>query len=241
MNNKVNLLVLAGGFGTRLKTVLNNTPKSLAPVGDKTFLYFLLKRWTSDNYNSITFLLHYEADQIKKYVNGLKKEAWLNGVDINYIEESTPLGTGGSIANAIKELKINDPFIVTNSDTWLFESFKGIEESHSNCIGLTKVDDATRFGSVGVQDGLITSFHEKSETALNKEKILINAGVYFLHPSAFFNNSKINFSIEKDVFPRLAFSKDLKPYFLNGSIIDIGIPEDYKRFCILYNQGNLQI
>ena len=241
MTKSTELLVLSGGFGTRLKTILDNTPKTLAPVGDKTFLYLLLRRWVEDGYKTITLLLHYEAQQIKDYIDSLKKEEWLDEVSINFIEEEVPLGTGGSIANAVQILKIKDPFLITNSDTWLFKSFKGIEGGHLNSVGLVEAYDASRFGSVDIKNECIISFNEKSHDVSCKDKLLINAGVYFMHPNVFMNHSKVTFSIETEIFPQLALSRNLKPYLINGSMIDIGIPEDYKQFCNLYEKGNLEL
>ena len=95
------LVILAGGFGTRLSPIINDVPKPLAPINGKPFLYYILEKWIENGITEIIFLLHHRAEQIITFVNSEKEFGVLANCDIRFIVENKPLGTGGSIANAV--------------------------------------------------------------------------------------------------------------------------------------------
>ena len=105
-----NLIVLAGGFGSRLKTAVSDVPKPLAPIGDKTFLEYLINNWTKVGIKDITFLLHYESEKIIELLKSLSEKSFYKNVSFSFLVEDIPLGTGGSILNAIKVLNIKESF-----------------------------------------------------------------------------------------------------------------------------------
>src|ERR1017187_6530825 len=111
------LLVLAGGFGTRLKSVVSEVPKALAPVGDVPFLHLQFEHWKNQGVTSFVFLLHHRADHIIDFING-EQYGLLKNCAVQWIIEPTPMDTGGAIAYAIQQLNIRGNFLVTNADTW---------------------------------------------------------------------------------------------------------------------------
>ena len=222
------MIVLAGGFGTRLKSVLNDVPKPLAPVIGKPFIIFLLEHWIDKGVNKFIFLLHYKSDLISKTILDFLSHCGKN-ITIEFIEESEPLGTGGSILNAIDELKINHSFLVVNADTWLGDGFNQISNMKPNTIAAVKVTNAQRYGSINIKNSLIKDFREKSKSVENG---YISAGLYHLNPDIFKDVSlDTNFSLEDKIFPLLADKGKLRALKLKTSFIDIGIPEDYIKFC----------
>ena len=118
INEDIPALVLAGGFGTRLRSEIGEHQKAIAPVGDKSFLFYQLKNWRSQGIKSFIFLLHYKAEQVisllKEYVS-----SELDDIDYRYLIEPTPLGTGGSILHAIDHFQIKSRFWVFNAQSQL--------------------------------------------------------------------------------------------------------------------------
>lgn len=222
------LLVLAGGFGTRLKSVVADVPKALAPVGGVTFLYLQIEHWVSQGINSFVFLLHHQADLIIDFIK-IEKDRLFKGCDVQWIIEPTPMNTGGALAYAIQQLNISGDFMVSNADTWLGAGVSEVRQENSPSIAVLNVPDASRYGSVKFNEGgLITAFIEKSELV---GKGWINAGLNHLHTDLFKDWDHQPFSLERDKFPLWASQGILKAVPLEFSFIDIGIPDDYFRFC----------
>ena len=96
------LIVLAGGFGKRLRTVVSNVPKPLAPVGGRPFINYLIDNWINQGVTDFIFLLHFEADKIIQQLNELSLQLPNSQVRFRFLVEEVPLGTGGAILNAIQ-------------------------------------------------------------------------------------------------------------------------------------------
>ena len=223
------LLVLAGGFGTRLKSVVSSVPKPLAPIMGRPFLNFQMENWTSQGITDYIFLLHYEAKKIIDFIEIWQQENQNRNINVRFVVEDKPLGTGGSIANAVKKLNIRSRFFVSNADTWLDSGFSLLNESPSPSIAVTKVDDVSRYGSVIIgEDNFVISFAEK---AANEAPGIINAGISCLDSEIFFSWDGETCSLERDYLPQLAKRGNLFSVCLDENFIDIGIPEDYERFC----------
>ncbi len=225
------MLVLSGGFGTRLKSVLKQTPKTLAPVEDTTFLELQLKSWIKAGYDDFLFLLYYGADQI---INALDEiSCGIPGsIKLSYVIEPEPLGTGGAVANAVHECNIKDDFFVINADTWLGDGPAAMVSAQSPSIGVLEVEDTSRYGAVKVNDkNIITGFSEKTKSGGSG---LINAGLYKLHPDHISGVTDSVFSMEKVVLPKLCEAGILKAVRLKDEFVDIGVPEDYYRFVQKY-------
>ena len=220
------LLVLAGGFGTRLKPLIPNVPKPLAPILNEPFVYYFIKNWERQGINKFIFLLHYNSQMIKDYIINNCKEQFSNNSEFSFVVENEPLGTAGAIKNAIIETGINGSFLVANSDTWVGNCLDLILESGCPSIAVIYLNNNDRYGSITIKKNIIVSFEEKTKN----NKITINAGIYYLHSDYFYNLKKGFLSIEKDLFPDLVSKQKLKPVYLDTEFVDIGIPKDYIRF-----------
>ena len=140
------LFVLAGGFGTRLRSIVSNVPKPLAPVAGEAFLIHLIHHWVAQGVDDFVFLLHYEAEQIESVLNDLSRHEEFSQITFRVLVESTPLGTGGAILNAIDFYGINSSFMVANADTWLGSGVKKLAAMDSSAIAAVKVANAERYG-----------------------------------------------------------------------------------------------
>ena len=222
------LLVLAGGFGTRLETVVSDVPKALAPVGDIPFLEFQLENWLNQGLREFTFLLHHQADQIVNFLQSQLKGK-LKGCQIDWLIEATPLDTGGSIANAVKQLNLKGNFLTANADTWLGGGIQELMQSVSPAIAIVNLADVSRYGQVHFdQLNCVIAFAEKTSLI---SAGWINAGLCYLSADLFNDWNGEPFSLERDLFTRLVNSRKLTAVPLQTDFIDIGIPADYQRFC----------
>lgn len=216
-------IILAGGFGERLKKIIKGIPKPMAPIDGKPFLEYLIMQLARQEINEIIISIGYKGEVIKEYFgNGKKRD-----VQITYSEEDEPLDTGGALKKAA-ELINDDYFIVMNGDSFLNTNFWEIisyckTKKAIATIGLVYLNNTNRYGKVEINKrGEIIGFFEK-KTCRNG---FINSGIYI------FNHRILNFipngkhSLESEVFPSL-INKRLFGKEVNGFFIDIGIPQDY--------------
>ena len=222
------LLVLAGGFGTRLKSVVSDVPKALAPVVSVPFLQLQIENWVLHGLNQFTFLLHHQADQIIDFLNS-KKNSTFKDCQIDWVIEPTPMDTGGAVALAVSFLNLKDDFLVTNADTWLGEGFRELIFSVEPAIAIVRCPDVSRYGQVLLnKNQRVDAFKEKK---YQSEEGWINAGLYHLSPLHFNSWNGKPFSLERDLFATLIKNRSLNAVALAAEFIDIGIPFDYHRFC----------
>jgi NDP-sugar pyrophosphorylase family protein len=180
------------------------------------------------------FLLHHEADKIVGFLEE-KKLDLLKTCQIQILVESEPMGTGGAIANAIKELELKENFLVANSDTWLGTGICEVSRAVSPAMAVVTVADASRYGRVEIDEhSHVQLFAEKNP---NYDSGLINAGLYRLSPDLFSKWDGKPFSLERDLLPDLVQSHNLTAVRLATDFIDIGIPRDYYRFCDWIRSG----
>lgn len=230
---EMNMLVLAGGFGTRLQSVVSDVPKALAPVGTTPFLHLQLTHWVSQGLRSFIFLLHHQAEMIIDYVRQ-EQRGFLRDCSVEFLVEPAPMGTGGALAHAVERLGLTDRFIVTNADTWLGKGIKAVWDAGSPSMAVINVQDASRYGSIQLGVGnLVESFREKNtrDGDAKQKRVWINAGLYCLHPEIFEDWHGAPFSLEKVLFPVLSTNGKLLAVPLDTDFLDIGVPEDYFRFC----------
>lgn len=221
--------MLAGGFGSRLKSVVSDVPKPLAPVCGRPFIIHLIENLIYQGAREMVILLHYQSDLIQAVVSEYIEREYKHSVIVTFLEEEMPLGTGGSISNAVRCLNISDSFLVINSDTWLGNGLNDINMSSPNSIAAIEVADCSRYGSIITEGKEIKRFVEKGNVSGGG---LINAGLYHLNIDLFSNFFDVRyFSLESDVFPLAVENGILKVTEINTDFIDIGIPEDYFRFC----------
>lgn len=218
-------IILAGGFGTRLQTEVSDCPKPMAPIAGKPFLTYLLYDLSNKGFTRVLLSVGYMAEQI---VNTYGSEAF--GMEVVYVHEETPLGTGGGVKKALQQCQEDHAFVL-NGDTYLdFDAFR-IEwfwkQKKQPLVVLRQVDDVSRYGCIVVNDDkAIISFDEKGTSGEG----LINAGCYVLPKNALDDfPAETKFSIESDYFQEHYLKIQFLTYKEHGYFIDIGIPNDYRK------------
>lgn len=223
-------VVLAGGFATRLRPLSCTRPKILFPILNKPMLQWTFERLAKNNINEAIMAVFYQTEAYIKHHRVPRC-----GVRVTFSHDpmKKPLGTAGSIKKAEKLIGHESPFLVLNGDIFADADYTEIFKLHEKkkavaTIALHQVSDPSRYGVANVaRDKRITEFIEKPRKGTAPTN-LINAGVYVLSPEIFGYIPKGRaFSIEREVFPRLAEEKVLYGYFYDGLWIDIGKPEDY--------------
>lgn len=220
-------VILAGGIGSRLKTVVNDRPKPMALINNKPFLYYLLSNLKKENFEHIILAVGFKHKIISDFFGNT-----FQGMDISYAIEEKPLGTGGGILNALKHARKKNTFIL-NGDTYFPVAFDEIEklanENKSDLIiALRKLTDVSRYGTISVNsENRVVDFIEKSYQHIPG---LINGGIYLIKNSSLIElRLPKKFSFEED-FLMAKFNEKL--FFgipFNNYFLDIGIPESYKQ------------
>lgn len=221
-------VILAGGFGTRLQTVVNDVPKPMAPVNDVPFLNYILNYLKHYGITRVVLSTGYLAEKISDFYG-----AEFNGIAISYTKEEIPLGTGGGIRLALETCSTEN-VLVLNGDSFfdvnITEYMAQHQSHHSDCsLALRKVENAARYGTISLEENQqVSAFREKD--SVEKEG-LINGGVYIIKRELFLNLTEANtpFSIEKDFYEKRIHELQIFGFEYNGYFIDIGIPEDYKQ------------
>jgi len=232
-------LILAGGFGTRLRPLSCTRPKMLFPVANMPLLDWTLKRLAKNKVKRIILAVNYMAEAfIKRY----GKKAY--GIKILYSRDpypapetlklfQRPLRTGGPIKRAEKLIGHKEPFLVLNGDILTNINYAELMKKHRASgavatIALYKVEDPSRYGVVELtKENRIVRFVEKP-TREEAPSNLINAGIYALNPEIFdYIPEGRPVSIEHEIFPKLAEEGKLHGYDFQGYWIDIGEPNDY--------------
>jgi D-glycero-alpha-D-manno-heptose 1-phosphate guanylyltransferase len=222
-------LILAGGFGTRLRSVLGTKPKCLAPVGSTSFLEIQLRQLKKSGFERFILCLGFGANEVIAAAQRLNAEEFA----LEFSVENFPLGTGGAIRKAMVDFSLEQA-VVVNGDTFFsgpLDDFSIPIENESTTlvrIGVAESDNYARYGSLAIDaDDRVCSFVEKG----TKNFGFINAGIMRICKNSFEGfDSLEKLSIEHDILPSLAKSGLVQAIFLNGSILDIGVPDDYGRF-----------
>lgn len=215
-------IVLAGGLGTRLRSVVQDLPKPMAPINGKPFLVFVLEYLKKQGITEIILSVSYKHELIQEYF----KDEFCD-MKIHYNIEKELLGTGGAIKDALKFVK--NKVYVLNGDTFFDVDLKKLILNGSKiCIALKQMQNFDRYGTVNVDEqGIVTSFEEK----MFKRQGLINGGVYLIKKNIF-----DEFSLE-DKFSFEGFLQEnhkslkIQTQIFDDYFIDIGVPEDYQNFC----------
>jgi len=229
-------LVLAGGLGTRLRAVLDDRPKSLAPAAGKPFLYYVLDYLRQQGLRRVTLCVGYLADQVRDYARD--GQDW--GLKVTYSLEQTALGTGGALRQASAGL--SEPYFALNGDTLFRVDLCALWEQHVRVggmatVALLRLADGSARGCVSLaEDGHILAFDEKpaqveTQDFASLQPALVNGGVYVLEPRALAEVQPGQaVSIERDVFPRLASRRQLAGQEQSAYFADIGTPESLAGF-----------
>ena len=217
-------VILAGGLGTRLKGLLGEIPKPMAPINKLPFLHYLLNYLHNHGVKEVFLCVGFQHEVIVRYFGDHFRD-----IKIFYTIEKELLGTGGAILPVLE--KWREPFFLLNGDTFFEANLTSFSEAFFKVhplasLSLKPVFNQDRYGAVQLEGDSITSFTEKKFLASG----LINAGVSILTPEIF--EGKIQgdvFSYEKDLFEKKAATHFLHGFVQDEYFIDIGIPEDYER------------
>ena len=219
-------IILAGGKGTRLKSVIDDIPKPMAPIGKKPFLSFILDQLAAQDFKRVILSTGYKHEVVEQ-----QYQKSYRGLEIRYSREQEPLGTGGAIRKALSLTESKQVFIF-NGDTLFEVDLKDMHNYHNSMnadmtIALKKMDDCSRYGTVETENGRITRFREKKANQLGA----INGGIYLFSQKVLKAVKEMPeiFSFEQD-FMQVKY-KDLKMmgYISDAFFIDIGIPADYQK------------
>lgn len=175
---KDNLVVLmAGGMGTRLKPLTEETPKPLLAVGDQPILETILESFVAHGFRRFRIALNYKADMVQAHFGDGSK--W--GVELGYLRETTPLGTAGALT--LLDEAPTDPLIVMNGDILTKVNFEDLLHYHLDhrvaaTLAVRQYEFQVPFGVVDAQDHRLLGIAEKPT-----QELLVSAGIYVLDPS----------------------------------------------------------
>lgn len=222
-------IVLVGGLGTRLRPLVSDVPKPLAPVAGRPFLAWLLQRLAQHHIRRIILATGYMSEAVERAFGA----EW-QGISIMYSTENEPLGTGGAIARALGLLSGDDVHVL-NGDTFLVYDPQSLENATKHAgagmgMALACVPDVARYGAVALDGARVCRFLEKGEHGPGH----INAGSYYLSSRAVADLARFRditsagaFSFESTVLDERVAAGDVLGFTETTGFIDIGVPEDY--------------
>lgn len=220
----IDVVILVGGLGKRLRMLVSDRPKPMADVKGRPFLDILINYVSCYGFRRIILCTGYMGSLVREHYQKVA-----DGIEIVFSNEKEPLGTGGAIKNA-KDLIRSNPFLVMNGDSFCAADLCNFVDFHEKMnallsIVLTHSDTAEDYGSVVFNSShRITSFSEKVPCS---EKSSINAGIYLMNQDIFSHMpQKKRFSLEYDIFPGIAGNRCFG-FVTKMQLTDIGTPERY--------------
>ncbi len=232
-------IILAGGLGTRLRTLVNDRPKPMAPIKEKPFLQYLLNYWEMQGISKFIISVGYLHEKITSYFGSN-----FNSSSIEYVFEDVPLGTGGGLLNCIREKNIKSPFLLLNGDTYFKVDLRLMEDLFLTnkadwCLSLFPSNEDKRYLLIDCDvDKKIKFLNGKIKTS--KKNYWANGGVYIINPKVLnkFKKNINKISLEDHIIPESFKAGDNFIGFKSlNSFIDIGLPKDYER--IMNNEFKL--
>ena len=255
-------ILLCGGMGTRLRSVVSDRPKPMADICGKPFLQYLLEMLREKGITEVIFALGYMGEMIEEYF----QDGSAFGLKIAYSYEEEPLGTGGAIRNALPKI-LEEEVLVLNADTYFPMDYQGLLRFHQEndgdfSLATRAVPDISRYGAVRRDSaGRILAWNEKlgdggqqpgegskqpiegnaQQAASASPKSLsgeINGGIYVMKKSLIAEIPEGKHSLEQDCIPKwLSEGKRIFGLPFHGYFMDIGIPKDYQQFITDVEQG----
>lgn len=218
------IIILAGGLGTRLRSAVAESPKCLAPVNGRPFIGYLIDGFLQQGLTRFIFSLGYKAEMVEEFLR-----IHYPSLEKTIITENEPLGTGGAIKKACGSVTANVA-LIANGDTFFDADVQHVAGFHlakdANCtITLKEMQNFDRYGTVErTESGTVTAFKEKSFC----REGLINGGIYALNvPRYVQENLPEKFSFEKDYLEKFLSERKIYSVIERGYFIDIGVPEDF--------------
>jgi NDP-sugar pyrophosphorylase family protein len=220
--DKLCAAVLAGGLGSRLRSVVADRQKVVAPIGGRPFLYRILDQLADAGLRRVVLCAGYKAEEVAATIG-----ANYRGMSIRYSTEPRSLGTAGALRHALPLLD-SDPVLALNGDSYCevdLAAFRAAHDRHSATLVATKVADTSRFGQVTFDErGKITGFVEKGGTT---GPGWVNAGIYLLGRAVLESiPAGRAVSIERETFPAWV-GRGLYAFCAHGKFVDIGTPDSY--------------
>ena len=255
-------ILLCGGMGTRLRSVVADRPKPMADICGKPFLQYLLEMLRDKGITEVIFALGYMGEMIEDYF----QDGSAFGLKIAYSYEEEPLGTGGAIRNALPKI-LEEEVLVLNADTYFPMDYQGLLRFHQEndgdfSLATRAIEDISRYGAVRRDPaGRILAWNEKMEdggqqlgegskqpiegnaqqAVSSSPKTLageINGGIYVMKKSLIAEIPEGKQSLEQDCIPKwLSEGKRIFGLPFHGYFMDIGIPKDYQQFITDVEQG----
>ena len=217
-------VILAGGFGVRLQSVVADVPKPMAPVQGRPFLSWVLDDMARQGMRQVVLAVGYKHEVIEAYFGRTYQ-----GMKVLYSREDEPLGTGGALKKALQFCR--EPYVfAVNGDTYFAVDYAAmLRQSRETGAGLTiavkEMRNFDRYGALRLEQGRIRAFCEKQPVACG----YINGGVYCLQPALLDSMQPAQFSFETDFAEKACDRLNIRAFFSSGYFIDIGIPADYER------------
>lgn len=222
MKGPTEAILLVGGLGTRLRSVVQDLPKPLAPVAGRPFLLWLIEMLGDAGVTRVILATGYLGEKVRNVVGSR-----FGGLDIDYSVESSPLGTGGAVWQAMQQCR-SERVLIANGDSWLNASLVDMMKFHPRCdlvMAVRRVPDRSRYGSVRIgSDDRVLGMEEKG----CRGEGLINAGVYIARvdlPRRRVMTGAFNLETEILARPR---ELDIRAFATDAPFIDIGTPDDYE-------------
>ena len=228
-------ILLAGGLGTRLQSVVNDRPKPMALIQKKPFMEYVIHELGKHGITDIIFAVGYKGSMVEEYF----KDGSDFNINVSYAYEEELLGTAGAIKNAGK-LAAEDRFFVLNADTFYQIDYSRIMKLHEEkdldmALVLRKVPDVSRYGEAVLENHMLTAFNEKTT---DSRPGTINGGIYLMKRELLDDIPEGKVSLENDMIPKwLKEKKRLGGIVNDGYFIDIGVPEDYFKFIQDVKEG----
>ena len=227
-------ILLAGGLGTRLQSVVNDRPKPMALIQEKPFMEYVIHELGKHGITDIIFAVGYKGSMVEEYFGDGSGFIAPDGtpITVHYAYEEELLGTAGAIKNAGRFVT-EDSFFVLNADTFYQIDYSRLvtmqrESDLDMALVLREVPDISRYGAAVLMNGRLTGFNEKSAEA---KPGTINGGVYLMKRALLDEIPAGKVSLENEMIPKwLSEGRALGGFVNDGYFIDIGIPEAYYQF-----------
>jgi len=237
-SENISAVILAGGFGTRIKHLLGELPKPMVPVNGRPFIEWVVRYLAAQNIRRVVLSTGYLTETIESHFQPQP----VAGVTVSCVPETTPLGTAGGFLNAMQQSKINSSaWFLLNGDTLAFANLADAigalqNESTAGVIFGRELPDTSRYGSLVTDStGKLTSFAEK-----RPGQGVISTGIYLFRDSLVKRfSSKLPLSLEQEVFPALtAAGVSLKVLRMNAPFLDIGTPETLREADVFIRENS---
>ena len=226
--NEMDVAILCGGLGKRLREQTKGGQKTMVEFDDQPFLVILLKYLKDQGFKRVVLCTGYHAEEVEKYFGQLEL-----GLEIAYSKEPEPLGTGGAIKNA-KVVIQSDPFLVLNGDCFCALDYQKFVDFHSQkkakaTLSLSRLEEKKDFGTIQIgEDDQILSFQEKVDSS-KLDEVFVNTGIYCFNQEVFdWMPDPDRFSFETEFFP-LIVGRDVYGFKEDKGFIDIGTPDRFKK------------